>query len=98
MSYAVLETVAMGLMGIEPDAATRSVTTVSRLTPVTRWAEMKDVPLFDGTISVRHDGTAASTLTNNTAGDIAWHAQSTTGKAHHAVVRPGETCAGTHKT
>ena len=90
VSYAVLETLAMGLMGIQPDAASRTVTTTTRLTSATRWAELRDMPLFDGTITLRHEGASASTLVNNTKGDITWHARGANGKIQSVVVKPGE--------
>ena len=60
----------MGLMGIQPDAANGTVTTTAFLTSATRWAELRDMPLFDGTITVRHEDASASTLANHTKGDI----------------------------
>jgi len=88
VSYAVLETLAMGVMGIVPDATNRSVTTTPRLTAPTRWAELKDMPLFDGTITVRHDP-YSSTLTNNTKGNITWMARSADGKTKTLIIYPG---------
>jgi len=93
VSFAVLETLAMGLMGILPDPLTRSVTTVSRLTAATGWAQLKDMPLFDGTIALKHEGAFCSTLTNNTKRNITWHARSATGQVKTLVVNPGRTGA-----
>jgi hypothetical protein len=91
VSYAVLETIAMGMMGILPDAASRSVTTVSRLTAPTRWAELKDIPVFDGTITLKHDGITSSILTNNTKKNITWYARSGKGTTKTLIVYPGQT-------
>jgi hypothetical protein len=90
VSYAVLETLAMGLMGIQPDAAHRALTTTARLTSATRWAELRDMPVFDGTITVRHENSSAATLVNNTRGDITWHARGADGKTQSLVVKAGE--------
>lgn len=90
VSYAVLETLALGLMGIQPEAATRTVTTTARLTSATRWAELRDLPLFDGTITVRHEGTAGSSLVNQTKSDINWRVQRADGTNQLLVVKPGE--------
>jgi hypothetical protein len=90
VSYAVLETLAMGLMGIVPDAAHRTVTTAARLTAATRWAELRDMPVFDGAITVRHEGASASTLANHTTGDITWYARGANGSDQSLVVKPGE--------
>jgi hypothetical protein len=89
VSYAVLETLAMGLMGIQPDAATRTLSTTARLTSAARWAELADMPLFDGTITVRHDPTG-STLVNNTKANITWRIQGANGTTQSLVVKPGE--------
>ncbi len=90
VSYAVLETVAMGVMGIEPDAATRTIKTTARFTDRTRWAEIRDLPLFDGRITLRHEGGATSKLINNTKQKITWRATSGTGKVHSLIVCPGQ--------
>ena len=90
VSYAILETIAMGLMGIQPDAPSRTVTTTPRLTSATQWVELGDMPLFDGTITVRHEGTLTSTLVNHTREAIIWHARGPNGKTQSFVVKPGE--------
>jgi hypothetical protein len=90
VSYAVLETLATGLMGIQPDAVHRTVTTTTRLTSATRWAELRDMPLFDGTITLRHEGISTSTLANNTRGDITWRARGANGKTQSLVIKSGE--------
>ena len=92
VSYAVIETYAMGLMGIEADAGTRTIRTRSRLTPATGWAELKDIPVFDGTITVRHAGTKSSIFTNNTKRDIAWEAV-VNGKSCYLTVKTGQTAS-----
>jgi len=91
VSYAAIETYAMGLMGIEANAGTRIIRTKSRLTSVTGWAELKDMPVFDGTITVRHDGLRKSTFTNNTKGIIRWEVILGNDKARVFMVKPGET-------
>ncbi|MFH0760254.1 MAG: hypothetical protein V2A67_01970 [Bacteroidota bacterium] len=88
VSFAVLETIAMGVMGIVPDATNRSVTTTPRLTAPTHWAELKDMPLFDGTVNLRHDG-FSSTLTNNTKRNITWIARPVNGKTKTQIIKPG---------
>ena len=90
VSYAVLETLGMGLMGIQPNAANHVVTTTARLTSRTAWAELTNMPLFDGTITVRHERGAVSTLANNTKGDITWQVREENGKAQSLVVKPGQ--------
>jgi hypothetical protein len=90
VSYAAIETFAMGLMGIEADAGTRLVRTRSRLTSATTWAELKDLPIFDGTVTIRHDGLKKSTFTNHTAQSIRWENVSPDGKTRTFMVKAGK--------
>jgi len=91
VSFAAIETYAMGLMGIEADADTRTIRTKSQLTSATGWAELKDMPIFDGTITVRHDGLRKSTVTNHTRGIIRWEVQLANRKIQLIQLKPGET-------
>jgi hypothetical protein len=75
VSYAALEAFAMGLMGIKPGAAPGTITTLSRLTPDTHWAELDHVPVWDGEVNLRHDGRSQSTLRNLSGKTIAWEAR-----------------------
>jgi hypothetical protein len=70
--FALVGAVATGLMGIEPDAAGRTVATRSRLTPATAWAELVDVPVFENMVDVRHDGKRQSAFSNRSGPDLAW--------------------------
>jgi hypothetical protein len=72
--FAVIGAVATGLMGLEPDAAHRTVATRSRLTGATPWAALRSLPVFDGLVDVRHDGRRRSTLAVRSGGPIAWEA------------------------
>lgn len=91
VSFAAIEAYAMGLMGIQSDAGSRTIHTESRLTSATHWAELKDIPVFGGTITIRHDGKSKSTFTNNTNGKIRWEAMIGKGKTGLISVNPGET-------
>jgi hypothetical protein len=91
VSFAAIETYAMGLMGIEADAGTRTIRTRSRLTSVTGWAELKNIPVFDGTITVRHDGLTKSIFTNNTNCIIRWVVLLDNCKTRIIRVKKGET-------
>ncbi|HSA96355.1 MAG TPA: hypothetical protein VLJ16_09900, partial [Acidobacteriota bacterium] len=70
--FAVVGAVAAGLMGIEPDAAARTIRTRSGLTDATPWAEIRNVPVFDGVIDVRHDGRSRTTLGARSDGEFIW--------------------------
>jgi len=72
--FAVIGAMATGLMGITPDARTRTVETRSGLTDATAWAELRSVPVFDQVIDVRHDGRRRTSLTIRSGGDLIWKA------------------------
>jgi hypothetical protein len=72
--FAVVGAIATGLMGVKPDAATRTVETRSGLTAATDRAELKALPVFDGAIDVRHDGRRRTSLTVRSGGGLVWKA------------------------
>lgn len=86
VSYAVIGAIVTGLMGIElalaePQKVLQeafyvegTVNTLSRLTPKTKWAELKHVPIQANEISVRHDGLSKTTLTNTAGPGLIWNA------------------------
>ncbi len=86
VSYAVVGAIITGLMGIElvlaePQKALQearyvegTVSTLPRLTPKTKWAELKHVPIRANEISVRHDGLSKTTLTNAAGPALMWNA------------------------
>lgn len=87
VSYTTVASVINGLMGIEleifpPEMALtmgyyvdKYVTTYPRLTDHTGWAEVKNLPIRKNSISVRHDGLAKTTLTNNSGPSFIWKAK-----------------------
>lgn len=64
-----------GLMGIQPDVPRRTVATQSRLPSGMDWLQVADVPVGEGTITVRHDGHTSTTFTNRSAGMLFWRAR-----------------------
>ncbi|HSA95654.1 MAG TPA: hypothetical protein VLJ16_06375, partial [Acidobacteriota bacterium] len=72
--FAVVGAVAAGLMGAAPDARTRTVATRSGLTAATPWAELRNLPVFDGLVDIRHDGRGRTALTRRSGGRIFWKA------------------------
>jgi hypothetical protein len=72
--FALVGAVATGLMGIEPDARTRTVSTRSRLTADTGWAELRDVLVFDGIVNVRHEGRRKTAFAVLSGEKIEWRA------------------------
>lgn len=73
-SYTVIEHIARGLMGIEPDATTQTVSTLPRLAADSDWAELRDVPVLSGLISVKHGGNSKTVFSNQSGKTIQWSA------------------------
>jgi hypothetical protein len=74
VSFSVIRTIAVGLMGIAPDASTRTVKTVSHLTKETEWAKLENVPVFGNLITVSHLGLDQTTFRNQSGAPIQWQA------------------------
>jgi len=86
VSYAVIGAIVTGLMGVELVLAESqkalqealyvegTVSTLSRLTPKIKWAELQHVPIRANEISVRHDGLSKTTLTNTAGPALMWNA------------------------
>jgi hypothetical protein len=74
VSFAVVGAVATGLMGVEPDARARTVATRSRLTGKTEWCELRNVPVFDSVVDVRHDGRRGTSFAVRSGGSVTWKA------------------------
>jgi hypothetical protein len=72
--FALIGAVAMGLMGVEADARVRTVTTRSRLTAATEWAELRNIPVFDSAVDVRHDGRRGTSFAVRSGGAVVWKA------------------------
>ncbi len=72
--FAVVGAVATGLMGVSPDARTRTVETRSRLTAATDWAELRSLPVFDALIGIRHDGRTRTAFSVSSGGAVVWRA------------------------
>ncbi len=87
MSFSVIGAIANGLVGISVDPVTpgredrlleyfanQAVTTLPALTAQTAWAELRHVPVRANDITVRHEGQATTTFTNNSGPAIVWRA------------------------
>ncbi|WP_345701265.1 NPCBM/NEW2 domain-containing protein [Kitasatospora terrestris] len=75
ISFLAVSSVTDGMMGIQPDAPHGKVATVSRLTSETPWVELDHVKVGGNDLKLKHTGTTASTLTNNSGSTISWEAQ-----------------------
>lgn len=86
VSYSVIGAIANGLMGINVKPASKLedvahgqrfeivVRTLPQLTARTRWAELRNVPVQNSIISVRHQGVRRTSLTNNGTTALTWEA------------------------
>lgn len=72
-SFTVIEHVTRGLMGIDADASTNTINTLPRL-ETGDWAELKMLPVFSNTISVKHMGTHTTLFTNQSGAALTWRA------------------------
>lgn len=90
VSFGVIDGIFRGLMGIDVSASAGSLTTqFGGRDDETMTAE--DVPALGGTVTVRHDGTKSSTLTNRTGRELQWTAKFADGCTKTAKVKPGKT-------
>ena len=74
VSFAVIGALTRGLMGIEADARDGSVATRPRLTGELAEAEIKNVPVLDAAISVKHTGRARTEFQNAGPAAVVWRA------------------------
>lgn len=89
VSYAAVESLVLGYMGIRPDASQGILRTRSAVAEG-EWALVCDLPLWGGTVTLKHEGQSASELTNLTGRPIQWEA--TIGsRIITATVLPGQT-------
>lgn len=73
-SYGVIAGIVAGLMGVAPDCTGRIVATRSHLLSDSDSVSVTDIPVFEGYVSVSHEGKKSSALVNNTSSEIIWRA------------------------
>ena len=75
VSFTAISHIATRIMGIEPNAHGRSVSTLGRLPVEVAWVELNHVPMGQNDLFIRHeDGNGATTVANNSGPDINWEA------------------------
>lgn len=89
ISYAAVESLIFGYMGVQADAAQGVVRTRSAVEEGA-WAQVFDLPLWGGSMTLKHEGLSASELTNLTGRPIQWEAD-LGGRRVSACVQPGQT-------
>lgn len=76
VSFTLVSQTIEGLMGIAPDAPRHALSTLSRLPADIGWLEAADVPIGADRVTVRHDGSTGSTLTNKSSRErYTWEAR-----------------------
>jgi hypothetical protein len=75
VSFALVGALVNGLMGIQPEASTGGISTLSRLTEKTPWAEVSHLPVQKNIIRVRHTGRDETRLTNLSGPILTWIAR-----------------------
>jgi hypothetical protein len=74
VSYAFVEAMVEGLMGLSANAHERNVRTISRLTQPTGWVRLNEIPVFEGSVSITHNQDLKTRLKSNLEDDINWTA------------------------
>ena len=72
VSYAWVEALVEGLMGLEAATDTRSIKTISRLPESTGWARLNALPLFEGRVSLMHNKNTSTSIKSEMSEDIQW--------------------------
>lgn len=72
VSYGIVEGTVSGVMGITASAINNSVTTCSRLPEKVQEAEIKNVPIFDGYVTVKHQNRKSTRIKNHTSKELTW--------------------------
>ena len=73
-SYGIIEGTVCGVMGVIPSACEKTISTCSRLSSDSLNAEIRNLPVFDGYVSVKHTGCIATEIENKTSQDLVWKA------------------------
>ena len=74
VSYAAIGSIVAGMLGITPDARTRTLTTRSHLTVDASWVQISSMPCLGNIVDVRHDGQDRTVLTNHEGPPLKWQA------------------------
>jgi hypothetical protein len=81
VSFSVIGAIANGLMGVNVEspegAGDRSaivVITLPQLSKQTQWAELRNLPVGTGTISIRHEGCKGTVISNQGKEKLIWRA------------------------
>lgn len=75
VSFAVVGSLVSGLMGVEPDASERVVSTLPRVLPGSvAWASVDEVPVFGNMVALRHEERTRTSCENRAGPPFFWRA------------------------
>jgi hypothetical protein len=81
VSFSIIGAICNGLMGVNVDPVESAddpsaivVTTLPQLTKQTHWAELRNLPVGTGTISIRHEGSKQTAFWNQGKDKLIWRA------------------------
>lgn len=75
ISFTVISQLATRILGIEPDAPARAITTLGRLPAEVGWAQLDHLPVGANDVLVRQESANRRTILLNHAGpELTWHA------------------------
>ena len=70
----IIEGVVSGLAGVDADASIWRISTLPRLNKNEHWIALRNISVFDGTISLIHHSKHNSSFINHTSKEITWRA------------------------
>jgi len=86
VSFGVIKGFTEGLMGVQPDARYQRITTLYRGKD-TEVSELRDIPILNTSVSIKHEGKHKSTFTNSGKTDVYWQPEFTDKKGN-IIKRP----------
>lgn len=97
VSYTLVNQTVSGLAGIDPEAGSNKVSTVSKLPSDISYLQVNDLAVGSHNITVRHDGATKTTFTHNSGtSNITWEAQFSGN--YQTITADGKTLAAKTKT
>ena len=75
VSFTIIESIISGIAGVKADATNNQISTLSRMPQVSQQLTIKNIPVFNGEISLTHSSPASSILLNKTGETISWKAR-----------------------
>lgn len=74
VSFALVGAIVSGMMGVSPDAPHAAIETLPRLPKSLAWVELAKLPVLQNQLTIRHNGTLETALSNEVGPLIYWKA------------------------